>query len=282
MSYQSLIGVDELQARLGEPGWVIVDCRFDLAAPGAGREAYRAGHLPGAYYAHLDEDLSGPVGPRTGRHPLPGPEVLARRFSAWGIGAASQVVAYDDRGGAFAARLWWLLRWLGHEAAAVLDGGWAAWRRRGYPLDTRVPEPARGDFVPRPREGWCLDAGQVAGAVAEGGAVLVDAREGPRFRGEHEPIDPVAGHIPGAVNLPFAGNLDEQGRFLEPAALRRRLEGALAGAPAAESIHMCGSGVTACHNLLAMAAAGLEGGRLYAGSWSEWIRDPQRPVARGE
>ncbi|HKK05826.1 MAG TPA: sulfurtransferase [Gammaproteobacteria bacterium] len=282
MPYETLISAEELYSRLGEPGWVVVDCRFDLAEPSAGRRAYRSAHLPGAYYAHLDEDLSGPVGRFTGRHPLPAPEVLARRIAAWGVDAATQVVAYDDRGGAFAARLWWLLRWLGHDAVAVLDGGLGAWRRHGYPLDDQVPPARRADFVPNVREALCLDSAQVEAALSRQGIALVDARESPRFRGEHEPIDPVAGHIPGARNLPFAGNLDDEGCFLAPAALRSRLASVLGDQDPSASVHMCGSGVTACHNLLAMAVAGLGDGCLYAGSWSEWIRDPHRPVARGE
>lgn len=284
MQHETLISADQLHARLlpGDGHLVVVDCRFDLAAPAAGRAAYREGHLAGAYYAHLDDDLSGPVGPATGRHPLPAPDVFARCAAAWGIGADSQVVAYDDHGGAYAARLWWLLRWLGHDAVAVLDGGLGAWRRRGYALETQLPARGRGEFVPRPRAGRWVDSPQAVADLDAGDVIMVDAREPSRFRGEHEPIDPVAGHVPGARNLPFAGNLDADGCFLGPAELRARFEAALGGREPSATLHMCGSGVTACHNLLAMAVAGLPSGRLYAGSWSEWIRDPRRPVARDD
>lgn len=280
MAYDTLIDADELHARLGDPRWVIIDCRFDLAAPEAGRAAYHEGHLPGARYAHLDDDLSGPVGPSTGRHPLPAAEVMARRLAAWGVTNDSQVVAYDDSGGGIAARLWWLLRWLGHDAAAVLDGGLDAWRRRGYALDTEVPDPTAGGFMAKVRAGQWVDSREAEAVLARSAALMVDAREASRFRGEHEPIDPIAGHVPGARNAPFAGNLDAEGRFLAPAVLRARFEAVLEGYDPAASLHMCGSGVTACHNLLAMAVAGLPLGRLYAGSWSEWIRDPRRGVAQ--
>lgn len=281
MTYETLVDAEILHARLRESRWVVIDCRFDLAAPAAGRAAYKQGHLPGAYYAHLDDDLSGPVDPSTGRHPLPAPETFARRIAKWGVDNASQVVVYDDSGGSIAARLWWLFRWLGHDAVAVLDGGLAAWRDHGYVLEQGLQPPGAGNFVPRIRAGLWMDSAEVEIALAEGKALLVDAREPARFVGEHEPIDPVAGHIPGARNVPFTGNLGVDGRFRAPAVLRARFEEMLGERDPAASLHMCGSGVTACHNLLAMELAGLPGGRLYVGSWSEWIRDPNRPVARG-
>ncbi|ROR34152.1 sulfurtransferase [Inmirania thermothiophila] len=264
-----------LAARLGDPGWVVVDCRFRLDAPEAGEAAWREGHIPGAVYAHLERDLSGPVTAASGRHPLPAPGPLMARLGAWGIGPGTTVVAYDDAGGAFAARLWWLLRWLGHRRVAVLDGGLAAWLAAGGGLarDRGAVRPCR--FEGRPGGMPTVDAE----AVRAGGWCLVDARAPERYRGEEEPIDPVAGHIPGAVNLPFTGNLDRAGRFLPPAALARRF--AALGAAPQRVVHYCGSGVTACHNLLAMELAGLAGARLYPGSWSEWIRDPARAVARG-
>lgn len=276
----TLIDAEALREHLGRPGWAVVDCRFDLADVEAGRQAYGAGHIPGAVYAHLDEDLSGAKTPASGRHPLPAPEALAQRLGRWGIGADTQVVAYDEANGAFAARLWWLLRWLGHPAVAVLDGGFRRWAQLGLPTTSEVPAPAAAAFDPVPREDWLADADAVAAAATQGRPVL-DARAPERFRGEVEPIDPVAGHIPGALNVPFSGNLAADGRFLPAADLRRRFEAILDGQRPGEAIAMCGSGVTACHNLLAMCIAGLDGARLYPGSWSGWVSDPARPVAQG-
>lgn len=280
MLHTTLIDAASLHARLDDPHWVVVDCRFSLMDTEAGRRAYQDGHLPGARYAHLDEDLSGPITPATGRHPLPDPARLARKLGEWGIGPGTQVVTYDDMGGMLAAaRLWWLLRWLGHEAVAVLDGGFPAWQRAGLPLTTELPVVQPKTFGARPDDRLWLTTAQVQSLPAE--MVLLDARMAMRFRGEMEPIDPVAGHIPGSVNLPTEGNLTPDGHFLPLAELRARFATILGDRPPAAVVHSCGSGVTACHNLLAMEAAGLRGSRLYAGSWSEWIRDPVRPVATG-
>ena len=280
MAHTTLITAATLQAHLDDPDWVVVDCRFNLADPAAGRRAYQAGHIPGARYAHLDEDLSAPVTATTGRHPLPDPARLAATLGAWGIGPGTQVLAYDDLGGMLAAaRLWWLLRWLGHTAVAVLDGGLPAWTRAGLPLSTDVPVIAARTFIARPDDRLWLTVEQVQGLPAH--ELLLDARGAARYRGEMEPIDPVVGHIPGALNLPTESNLAADGCFLPAAALRARFAALLGERPAARVVHSCGSGVTACHNLLAMEVAGLSGSRLYAGSWSEWIRDPQRPVATG-
>ncbi|HYX75295.1 MAG TPA: sulfurtransferase [Steroidobacteraceae bacterium] len=282
----TLIEPQELAARLDDPEWAIIDCRFDLARPEWGAQAYAAGHIPHALYAHLDRDLSAPRTARSGRHPLPALEVLAATFTRFGIDEGVQVIAYDQGPGAFAARLWWLLRWLGHAQVAVLNGGFAAWERAGLPL-TRHSEPrAPRRFSARPEPGALASGGEVAelvhsGALRRGQRLLVDARSADRFAGENETLDPVAGHIPGARNHPFADNLDAHGRFLQPTQLRQSWQPTLRGAPARELIAMCGSGVTACHNLLALEAAGLCGARLYAGSWSEWINDPTHPVARG-
>ena len=272
-----------LASQLGDSKLVVVDCRFDLTRPAWGESAYVEAHIPAARYAHLDRDLAGPVGPTTGRHPLPAPEALAERASAWGIDGATRVVAYDQNNGAFAARLWWLLRWLGHAQVAVLDGGFAAWQSARLPVESGTPPTARraaGAFMPRADRALWLSVEEVVSA-RERGDPLVDARAADRFAGENESIDPVSGHVPGAHSHPFAHNLDASGRFLEPAALRARWMTTLAGRPPSSVIAMCGSGVTACHNLLALEHAGLAGARLYAGSWSEWIRDPQRPIARG-
>ncbi len=278
MSHTTLIDATTLHAHLNDPNWVVMDCRFSLADPEAGRRAYRDSHLPGARYAHLDQDLSGPVTPATGRHPLPDPERLAQKLGEWGIGHGTQVVVYDDMGGMLAAaRLWWLLRWLGHAARAVLDGGLPAWRRAGLPLTAEAPTARPTSFAPRPDDRLWVTTEQVLALPAA--EALLDARAAARYRGEMEPIDPVAGHIPGALNSPTENNLTPEGYFLPVGALQARFAAVLGDRPPATVIHACGSGVTACHNLLAMEAAGLGGSRLYAGSWSEWIRDPRRAVA---
>lgn len=280
--YTTLISVAELDAQLPDPGWVVVDCRFDLSDTSAGRAAYLAGHIPGAVYAHLDETLSGPVqSGKTGRHPLPDPEVFADTLSRWGIDGSKQVVAYDDRGGPFAARLWWMLRWMGHPAVAVLDGGWPAWSKAGYATqqgDVQVP---RTQFQAQVRQALQVEAGRIAQSLQEKDLVLVDARAAPRYRGEEEPLDPVAGHIPGALSLPFTENLGPDLHFKPREVLQAQFAEALDGRPAEAVVCYCGSGVTAAHNLLALTHAGFEGVRLYAGSWSEWITDPDRPVAVG-
>lgn len=285
----------QLAARLEDPDLAIFDCRFDLARPQWGSEAYAAARIPHALYAHLDRDLSGPPSPATGRHPLPEARELAARLGRWGVDAQVQVVAYDQGSGAYAARLWWLLRWLGHARVAVLDGGMSAWQQEKLPLDTRPIAESRTEaqaartprqFEPRPDEAMVVSTTELAGMIAAGqiaGAelVLVDARSADRFAGRNETIDPVAGHIPGARNHPFTENLDTTGRFQNRGTLRERFAQTLEGVPPDEAIFMCGSGVTACHDLLAMEVAGLKGARLYAGSWSEWIRDPKRPIATG-
>ncbi len=286
--FETLITPRQLEARLAEPGLVIIDCRFDLARPRWGEEQYTRARIAHARYAHLDRDLSGAVSAATGRHPLPPCERLAGQFGQWGIDARSQVVAYDQGPGAYASRLWWLLRWLGHPHVAVLDGGLALWQAQGLPMEQGPPgAPAarRTRFEPRINEHMVAHTAQIERALSEGAllrreSVLVDARSADRFAGRNETLDPVAGHVPGACNHPFTDNLTA-GRFLPAATLRGRFERLLLGRPAEAVICMCGSGVTACHNLLALEVAGLSGARLYAGSWSEWIRDPRRPVARG-
>lgn len=287
---QTLITPRQLAARLEDRDLVVIDCRFDLARPHWGREAYASARIPHAIYAHLDQDLSGKPSPSTGRHPLPAVEDLAARLGHWGIDAQVHVIAYDQGSGAYAARLWWLLRWLGHSRVAVLDGGLAAWQEEKLPLHTarisqaRAGRPAR-HFEPRPDADMVVSTSELErligeGEIASADQVLIDARSAERFAGRGETIDPVAGHIPGARNHPFADNLDSTGRFLDRGTLRERFAKTLEGVPPDAAICMCGSGVTACHNLLAMEVAGLEGARLYAGSWSEWIRDPNRPIAR--
>ena len=281
MTYQLLIDVPTLQAHLADPNFRVVDCRFELGEPGAGRAVYQRGHIPAATYAHLDDDLSGPRTPWTGRHPLPDASTLAATFSRLGIDGDTQVVAYDDSGGAYAARLWWLLRWLGHVSVAVLDGGLAAWQAAGLPLSTSATSVAARRFVAAAPVVAQVTADELALLLARKACWLLDARSTERFEGRIEPLDPRAGHIPGASSRPFARNLGPDGRFLAPAALQDQLSRLLRGRPATEVVSMCGSGVTACHTLLALEIAGLSGARLYAGSWSEWCRDPARPVAVG-
>jgi len=278
--HTTLISVADLRVTLESV--VIIDCRFDLAQPDAGYNAYAKGHIPGALYAHLNADLSSPVAPATGRHPLPDPHALATTFGRWGISAGTQVIAYDADAGMFASRLWWLLRWLGHSAVAVLDGGLKAWEAASLPLSTAIPTPQPANFVGSAHDNMVVSTLEVASLMSNTTWCLHDARAPERFRGEIEPIDPVAGHVPGARNHPFAWNMGSNGRLLPPDELRAKYLATLAGAKPEHTVAMCGSGVTACHNLLAMETAGMSGAKLYAGSWSEWIRDPSRPIARGE
>lgn len=280
MVFTTLISTEALAGRISDPDWLVVDCRFDLADASAGAWAWREGHIPGAVHADLERDLSAPVTAKTGRHPLPPVAGLETTLSRLGISDRTQVVAYDGGSGAYAARLWWMLRWLGHEAVAVLDGGFAAWLAEGGPVTQEAVARAPARFVAHPRPQMLCTAQEIPGLLARG-AALVDVRGAERFRGEVEPLDAVAGHVPGAVNLPYLENLGSGGRFRDPAALAalwRERAGVAAGG---EVVCMCGSGVTACQGLLALESAGVTGGRLYAGSWSEWIRDPSRPVARG-
>jgi thiosulfate/3-mercaptopyruvate sulfurtransferase len=281
MSTAPLITAQELAAQLGDLRLRVVDLRHDLMKPGAGRAAWAAGHIPGAIHLDLDEDLSGSKTGRNGRHPLPDPLELAQVLSQAGIGDSDRVVVYDDAGGAFAARLWWMLRWLDHDAVCVLDGGWQAWNGAGLPVSTDAPAPVPTVFTLRVPQPWTVDANGVASGLADGSLVVVDARAPERYRGEVEPIDPVGGHIPGALNRFMRLNLDESGRFKPGAALRVEFETLLGGRSSGELVCQCGSGVTACHNLLALEVAGLPGARLYPGSWSEWCSDPARPVATG-
>jgi thiosulfate/3-mercaptopyruvate sulfurtransferase len=278
-TYTTLIDTESLAAHLRDPRFAIVDCRFELAHPDSGERSYEQGHIPGAVYAHLDRDLSGVKTGTNGRHPLPSQDDLVATLGRLGIDNDTQVVAYDQDTGMFASRLWWLLRWLGHDAVAVLDGGLAAWEAEHRPMERGVIERAARQFVPHPREDMTVSAAEVLALAASPGARIVDARAPERYRGEVEPIDRVGGHIPGAVNHFYQWNL-EHGRFRPPDALRVVLREAISGAAASDVVSYCGSGVTACHNILAMQHAGMPGARLYPGSWSEWTSDPERPVAQ--
>jgi thiosulfate/3-mercaptopyruvate sulfurtransferase len=282
--FSTLIDAHTIHPRIADANWLVVDCRFSLDDPMRGRQDFAVGTIPSAVYADLDRDLSGPkVAGVTGRHPLPDPDVLVALFSSWGVTAKHQVVAFDDAGGPFAARLWWLLKWMGHDAVAVLDGGIQAWTAAGYELRPGVATPlCRATFEGAPRWDLRIEAAELEKMLDHPDLHLADARAPERYRGEVEPIDSEGGHISGASNLFWKQNLAHDGRFCEPADLRRRFETWLSGVDPGRSITYCGSGVTACHNLLAMARAGLTMGRLYPGSWSEWITDPRRPRATGD
>ena len=278
MSYTTLVAAATLAAHLDDPAWLVIDVRHQLADTGYGERVYAENHIPGAVFLHCDCDLSGPMTGSNGRHPLPAVEKLAARLGEIGIGPQTQVVIYDDAQGMIAGRLWWLLRWLGHEQVAVLDGGFQAWQAAGGALTTELPLLRPTTFTAKVRDAM-VDAGYVQAFLQTSRMHLVDARSPDRFRGENETIDPVGGHIPGAVNRFFRENLQADGRFKPAAELRAEWLMVLAGASPEQVVHQCGSGVSACHNILAMEIAGLPGSRLYAGSWSEWCTDCGRPVA---
>lgn len=278
MIHHTLISTEALAANLSDPDLVVFDCRHDLMDVASGRKAYAAGHIPGARFAHLDENLSGPKTGRSGRHPLP----AATQFASWlgqqGVDERKQVVAYDASGGYYAARLWWMLRWLGHDAVAVLDGGLPKWTLENRPLAQAAPRAEAATFTARPREALRVDASTVLAHLHSPDMLIVDARTPERFAGMNETLDPVGGHIPGASNRLFQLNLEGSGVFKPAAVLRKEFTDLMAGYAPGQIVHQCGSGVTACHNLLAMEIAGLGGSRLYPGSWSEWCSDPSRPV----
>ena len=280
MQWDTLAQAGELAGALGREDLVVVDCRHSLADPAAGEAAFAEGHVPGAVHAHMDRDLSGSRVPGDGRHPWPRARDLCDRLGAWGITPHHQVVVYDAGDGAFAARLWFLLRALGHARVAVLDGGWARWIGLGLPVEAMAHAPAPARYVADFEDALLLDAAGLR-AHLDAGGMLLDARAPERFRGEVEPIDPVAGHVPGAVNRPYADNVGPGGGLHPPDRLRGEFVQAMGDRGAGQVAVMCGSGVTACHHLLAMAHAGLPGAKLYTGSWSGWIEDPARPVAKG-
>ncbi len=288
-NYTTLISVDKLAVALAvnsaDKPLIIFDCRFSLADSGQGSVLYDEGHIEGAIYAHLDNDLAGEITPETGRHPLPGIGDFIARLGIWGVTSQSQVVVYDDAGGAIAARLWWMLKWVGHQKVALLDGGYSGWVDAKNPISTAprtISEYGSTDkFIPKVDNQLQIELPELVGLLDEAKINLFDARAKPRFHGEHEPIDPVAGHIPGAINLPLELNLEAGGKFKSASELKNYFQDVLGELNHAENpvAHMCGSGVTACHNILAMEIAGIGNTRLYVGSWSEWIRDPKRPVS---
>jgi thiosulfate/3-mercaptopyruvate sulfurtransferase len=273
--FQTLVSTEELA---GHPHWRVFDCRHDLARPEWGELQYQEAHIPGAVFAHLDRDLSSKREGRGGRHPLPYPGAFIAWLGQHGVTADDQIVCYDQGGGTYAARLWWMMRWVGHDAVAVLDGGLAKWRAEGRPMSSDVPRFAHSRYPVRLNADQAVGIGYVEQHLHD--TLLVDARSPERFRGEKEPIDPVAGHIPGARNRFNADNLNADGTFKSAEALRKAFLEVLGKHPSQQVVSYCGSGVAACHNLLAMEIAGLGGGRLYAGSWSDWISDPKRAIAR--
>lgn len=281
MGFSTLVSASELADRLGDPSIVLVDVRSSLADPEYGARVYREGHIPGAVYADLNRDLSDPPGNGRGRHPLPEVQSMAKTFGNLGISRDKQVFVYDDSDGMYASRLWWMLRYLGHERVAVLDGGIASWRSANGAVSTETASPEPAVFVPDPVRDRLATSADVEAMRSDANRILVDSRAPDRFRGENETIDPVAGHIPGARNRFFRWNVREDGTFRPSDELAAELRELLGGVAPGDAVFYCGSGVTACHNLLAMAHAGLDEPRLYGGSWSEWISDPERPVAVG-
>ncbi|NNF03749.1 MAG: sulfurtransferase [Rhodothermales bacterium] len=280
-AWTTLVSARDLAAVYGADGVRIIDCRFSLADPDAGRMAYRAGHIPGAVYAHLDDDLSAlpSSDPELGRHPMPTVRDMEATFRRLGVDNGDQVVAYDDSGGAIASRLWWMLRYLGHERVAVLDGGWQAWTAGGHPESAEVGRSTAGDFRAHPGAMPVAVIHDLLRGLESRNVTMLDARDAERYTGEKEPIDPVAGHIPGARSIPFKQNLDAAGKFLPQSALRERFTDF--DTPETLAVSYCGSGVTACHNILAMEHAGLRPAALFPPSWSGWIADPNRPLETG-
>ena len=278
MSHTTLISVAELAQHLDDPEFVIFDCRHDLTNPEFGSKAYAESHIPNALFAHLDRDLAAPLTGRNGRHPLPDPKIFAAWLARMGVSNDKQVVGYDNAGGVYASRLWWMLRWAGLRNAAVLDGSWQAWLAAGQAVSTEVRAPMAANFTVTIAQSP-VEATYVQEHLESPDMVLIDARANDRFHGRNETIDPVGGHIPGARNRFFKDNLTPQGFFKSPAQLREDFKPFIGNGTPQKIVSQCGSGVTACHNLLAMEIAGLTGGRLYPGSWSEWIADPSRPRA---
>ncbi len=277
--FQTLISANQLNQQLNDPNWVIIDCRYSLHHPEKGRQDYLESHIPGAYYAHLDEDLSSPHIPgKTGRHPMPDLTKLIELFASWGIKEDAQVIVYDYKSGGIAARLWWLLQYMGHENTAVLNGGWQHWIQSHLPVEKNLPQAKTEAFNPKIKEQKLIKTGNDLLKNKNDNQIIIDSRSQERYQGLNEPIDPVAGHIPGAINAPFMNNVNNEGLFKSKEVLREQFAKTLQGKEAQQAVFYCGSGVTACHNLLALKHAGLGEGKLYLGSWSEWITDPEHSV----
>lgn len=281
MAFTTLVGTNELRQHLDDPSWLVFDCTYDLMNPTAGTTAYARGHIPGAVFLSVDDDLAAPKNGANGRHPLPSAATFAERLGRAGFDGSQQVVAYDAQGCMPASRLWWMLRWLGHDAVAVLDGGFGAWSREGLPTSQAIPQRTPKQFTPRIRDAMRVGAEQLMQDRGKAMFQVVDARAADRYRGENEVVDPMAGHIPGALNRFWGLNLGPDGRYKSSAILATEFTALLGNRLASAVVHSCGSGVSACHNLLAMEIAGLTGAKLYPGSWSEWIANKERPIATG-
>ena len=278
MAYHTLISADSLQQHLNDAQWRIVDCRFNLKDPGEGLALYQMDHIPHAVYAHLDHDLSSPVTANSGRHPLPDVNQFKEKLGNWGITKDTQVIVYDDAAGSYAARLWWMLRWLGHDSVAVLDGGFSFWKQQGLPVTSDIPQFSRTTYIGEPNLEMLIDSDDLQEKLAQSQSLLIDVRDPVRYQGIEEPIDKVAGHIPGSINIPWKNNIAENGLYLPKAQLHDEYMKVLHDTPIDNTVFMCGSGVTACHSLLALEHIGISGIKLYPGSWSAWITDPARPV----
>jgi len=278
MSYRSIISADIVQQHLDNAQWRIVDCRFNLKNPGEGLALYQMEHIPNAVYAHLDHDLSSPVTANSGRHPLPDVELFKQKLGNWGINRDTQVVVYDDAAGSYAARLWWMLRWLGHDSVAMLDGGISSWKQQGLPKTVDMPHISSTAFLGEPNMEMLVDSDLLQQKLTQPQTSLIDVRDSNRYQGLEESIDKVAGHIPGAINIPWKSNIAENGLYLPKAQLYDYYIEVLRDTPIDNTVFMCGSGVTACHSLLALEYIGISGAKLYPGSWSAWITDPARPV----
>lgn len=282
MSYTTIVSPELLEQHLQDPDWIVFDCRFSLADKDYGQTAWDQHHIPGSRFVDLEHDLSGEITHSTGRHPLPSPGELLDKLTKLGLKNDAQIIVYDDAFGSMAVRLWWSLRWLGHNSVALLDGGYPRWKREERPISDEKPLIEPGQFVAHLNNDAWVDRRFVEGCLNDTSRQLIDARGEDRFAGERDPLDPVKGHIPGALNRPFEDNLDLAGNFLPANELREEFVELLGKTPPEQVVHTCGSGVTCCHNMLAMEIAGLSGSRTYIGSWSEWITDPTHPIALGD
>ena len=282
MEYDTIISAQDLNSIISDDNVRVFDCRFSLKDPQGGLKSYQSGHLPNAQFADMDTQLSSAMTETSGRHPLPDVDVFIEQLCAWGVSNDTQVIAYDDMKGAFAARLWWMMRWVGHNKVAVLNGGMEKWTEQGFPLTQDSVDYSRGNFTGQANMDWLVDIDTVRSELEADSITLIDARAADRFTAKDNKTDPVPGHIPGAVNLPFGGNLTGEGLMQAPDAIKQRFESVIKDRPVGDVVNMCGSGVTACHNLLAQAIAGMPPMKIFIGSWSQWIKDSSRPVATGE
>lgn len=278
MDYTTLVSAQDTLEHLEDPNWRIIDCQFDLKDKSHGYQSYRKEHIPSAIYADLENDLSSPISANSGRHPLPAVSDICEKFSKWGIQTNTQVIVYDNVFGSYAARLWWLLKWLGHRKVAVLNGGLTFWKQAGYPLTSKMPTVNPVDFSAQPNMSMMVDTNYIANTLSTSVLTLIDVRDSERYKGLQEPIDKAAGHIPGAINIPWKTNLDQNGLYLNSSQLQTQYQEILKNQESQNLVFMCGSGVSACHSLVALENIGISHTKLYPGSWSEWIQDASRPI----